>query len=112
MFETKFSGYKSFGVAQAMPTQVPSPSQIPPTSEQVLAKAVDILKESALKKQVGGDHYKDTAIQPIEYIYANKLDYCEGAVVKYITRWRKKGGKQDLEKIIHYVNLIIEMEGL
>lgn len=66
----------------------------------------------ALEKQVGGAHYKDLAIQPIEYIHANNLSYCEANVVKYISRWRSKGGKQDLEKVKHYVDLLIQLEGL
>lgn len=67
---------------------------------------------NALQTQVGGGHYKDLAIQPIEYIHANKMGYCEANVVKYITRWRNKGGKQDLEKVKHYVDLLIQLEGL
>ena len=65
----------------------------------------------ALKVQVGGDHYKDCGIQPVEYIHANKLDYFEGNVIKYITRHRTKGqGKKDIEKAIHYAQLILELE--
>ena len=59
---------------------------------------------SALENQVGGDHYKNKAIQPIEYIMANELDFCEGNVVKYITRWKDKGGVESLRKIKHYVD--------
>lgn len=65
---------------------------------------------SALQTQVGGDHYKGMAIQPIEYILANKLDYCEANVVKYVSRWRHKGGIKDLEKAKHYLDLLIEAE--
>lgn len=73
------------------------------------------LKESMettnpLDVQVGGGHYKTRAIQPIEYIHANNLNYSEGAIVKYITRWRDKNGFEDLEKIKHYVDLLIAME--
>jgi len=64
----------------------------------------------ALDTQVGGGHYKDQKIQPIEYIHANKLPFIEGSVVKYITRWRDKGGVQDLEKIKHYIDLLIDLE--
>lgn len=64
----------------------------------------------ALSKQVGGGHYKSCAIQPIEYIHANGLGFIEGSVVKYITRWRQKGGIQDLEKVKHFVDLLIQME--
>ena len=64
-----------------------------------------------LDKQVGGNHYKDCGIQPVEYIHANKLDYFECNVVKYITRHRTKGqGKKDIEKAIHYAQLILELE--
>ena len=65
---------------------------------------------SALQQQVGGDHYRARGIQPIEYIHANNLGFCEGNVVKYVTRWRDKGGKADLRKAIHYLELLIELE--
>ena len=67
-------------------------------------------KSGALLKQVGGNHYKDKAIQPIEYIHANKMGFCEGNVVKYITRWKEKSGVADLEKAKHYIELLIELE--
>jgi hypothetical protein len=66
--------------------------------------------EKAIHKQVAGDHYKDMPIQPVQYIHANALGYFEGNVVKYISRWRKKGGVADLEKAKHYVELLIELE--
>lgn len=66
---------------------------------------------SALNKQVGGGHYKDLNIQPIEFIHANNMPFIEGSIVKYITRWRNKGGVQDLEKIKHYIDLLIDLEG-
>jgi hypothetical protein len=66
--------------------------------------------EKATDKQVAGTHYKDMPIQPVEYIHANALGYFEGNVVKYISRWRKKGGVADLEKAKHYVELLIELE--
>lgn len=69
-------------------------------------------EDNALDVQVGGDHYKSLAIQPVTYITQNNLGYCEANVVKYITRWRDKGGKKDLEKAKHYIDLLIEMEGL
>lgn len=67
-------------------------------------------RSKALDKQVSGDHYKKLAIQPIAYIHANKLPFCEGSVVKYITRWRDKGGLADLEKAKHFIELLIELE--
>lgn len=65
---------------------------------------------SPLTVQVGGEHYKTMKIQPVEYIHANALGYFEGNVIKYITRWRQKGGITDLEKAKHYIDLLIEME--
>ena len=67
-------------------------------------------KSSALEKQVSGNHYKDKGIQPIVYIHANNLGFCEGNVVKYVTRWREKGGEADLRKAIHYLELLIQLE--
>lgn len=68
------------------------------------------LEESPLDKQVGGSHYKDKGIQPIIYTHANNLGFCEGNVVKYVTRWRDKNGIADLEKAKHYIELLIELE--
>lgn len=65
---------------------------------------------SALDKQEGGAHYKDHAIQPIEYIHANKLGYIEGNVVKYITRHTSKGGAEDVRKVIHYCELLLQLQ--
>ena len=62
----------------------------------------------ALDTQVGGNHYKDMAIQPLEYIMANNLSYCEANVVKYISRWKSKGGVEDLRKVKHYIDLLID----
>jgi hypothetical protein len=64
---------------------------------------------SALTKQVGGSHYRDKGIQPIIYIHANNLGFCEANVVKYVTRWRDKNGVADLKKAIHYLELLIEL---
>ena len=66
----------------------------------------------ALDRQEGGNHYKNLMIQPIEYIHANHLPYCEANIVKYITRWRDKNGYEDLKKVKHYVDLLIELEEL
>lgn len=67
-------------------------------------------RPSALDVQVGGDHYKDKAIQPVEYIHANGIGFFEGNVIKYCTRWRGKGGLADLRKARHYIDLLIELE--
>lgn len=65
---------------------------------------------SALDKQVGGSHYKKHAIQPIEFIHANGIGFCEGNAIKYLVRWQDKGGVGDLRKAMHYIELLIEME--
>lgn len=65
---------------------------------------------SALDQQIAGNHYSKLKIQPVEYIHANGLGFCEGSVVKYITRWRDKGGIEDLRKARHFIDLLIELE--
>lgn len=65
---------------------------------------------NALEIQVGGSHYKDKAIQPIEYIHANGIGFCEGNVIKYVTRWKGKNGVADLEKARHYLDILIQLE--
>ena len=64
-------------------------------------------EDSALDR--GSDHYRKGGIQPIEYIQANNLGFSEGNVVKYITRWKYKGGVDDLEKARHYIDMLIEL---
>ena len=68
------------------------------------------LEGGALREQVGGDHYSKLAIQPVEYINANKLTYLQGNVIKYVTRYKDKNGLQDLQKAKHYVEMLIELE--
>ena len=66
---------------------------------------------SALREQVGGNHYSKLAIQPVEYINKNNLSYLQGNVIKYVTRYKDKNGVEDLQKAKHYINLLIELEG-
>lgn len=68
------------------------------------------LIKSALDIQVGGDHYKKLPIQPMEYSMKNKLDACQHTAIKYITRFRDKGGVADLEKAKHVIDMLIEFE--
>ena len=64
---------------------------------------------SAKDVQVAGSHYKDMAIQPIEYITKNNLGYIQGNIIKYATRYPHKGqAVDDLRKIKHYCDLAIE----
>jgi hypothetical protein len=67
--------------------------------------AADIHKE----KQVGGSHYK-LPIEPIDYIEKNNLTYCEGNVVKYVTRHKNKKGAEDIKKAIHYLEFILKYQ--
>ena len=66
---------------------------------------------SALDKQEGGSHYKDCAIQPVQYIEANQIKFLEGCVIKRCTRHDKPTGKgrQDIEKAIHELQLLLEL---
>lgn len=66
--------------------------------------------ESALDVQIDGDHYKTMAIQPMEFSMLNNLDACQHTIVKYVTRFRSKGGIVDLEKAKHCIDLLIEFE--
>jgi hypothetical protein len=63
-----------------------------------------------LKVQVGGSHYKDMPIQPVEFIHANGIPFIEGAVIKYVSRWRSKGGMEDLRKAAHFLELLMQLE--
>ena len=65
---------------------------------------------SALEKQVGGNHYKQFPIQPVEFINANNLSYMQGNVIKYVVRYPFKNGIADLEKAKHYIEMLIEFE--
>jgi len=65
---------------------------------------------SVWKKQIGGKHYLKYKIQPSKFVVENKLLYPEGCVIKYILRHQDKGGKQDLEKAKHMIDMIIERD--
>jgi hypothetical protein len=64
---------------------------------------------SANEKQVNGTHYKNKAIQPWDYIVSNDMGYLEGNIVKYVSRWKDKGGLDDLNKAKHYLEKLIEV---
>jgi hypothetical protein len=65
---------------------------------------------TALQKQVGGSHYAEMAIQPIEFITANNLSFLEGNIIKYVCRHRNKNGADDIKKAMHYCELLLQME--
>ena len=73
----------------------------------------DIFKKStykSLQEQVGGKHYHSMKIQPAEFINENKLLFAEGNAIKYICRHSVKGKRQDIEKAIHYLEMILERD--
>ena len=73
----------------------------------------DIFKKStykSLQEQVGGKHYHSMKIQPAEFINENKLLFAEGNAIKYICRHSQKGGIQDIEKAIHYLEMVKERD--
>jgi len=64
----------------------------------------------ANETQHGGTHYKDLPIEPWDYIITNGIGYLEGNAIKYLTRWKVKGGIEDLKKASHYIEKLIEVE--
>ena len=78
--------------------------------EKISIEAYEDIKAS--DKQVGGNHYKQYEIQPIEFITKNNIPYIEGNIIKYILRWRDKNGVEDLDKCIHYIELLKEIHKL
>lgn len=71
------------------------------------------LKSAAVQapaRQVGGDHYRQRAVQPWDYIAANGIGFFEGNVIKYVSRWQDKGGVEDLHKARHYLDKLIELQ--
>ena len=76
----------------------------------IINNKVKLGELSSLLKQVGGDHYKKMAIQPAEFINKNKLLFAEGNAIKYICRHSEKGGIQDVDKAIHYLEMVKERD--
>ena len=73
----------------------------------------DIFKGStykSLQEQVGGKHYSSLKIQPAEFINENKLLFAEGNAIKYICRHQSKGKEEDINKAIHYLEMILERD--
>lgn len=79
-------------------------------SEEAPKYEVVAVCESPKEREVGGDHYRKMKIQPIEFITANGLNFCEGNIIKYVARHKQKNGKEDLLKARHYIDLLIESE--
>ena len=68
------------------------------------------MTSKAYDKQIGGSHYQKYKIQPSKFVVENELLYPEGCAIKYIVRANKKGGKEDLLKAKHYIDMIIERD--
>jgi hypothetical protein len=79
----------------------------PLTVNDIIKQGQDMTTQDANAVQVGGDHYK-TEIQPWDFIIANDLGYLEGNIIKYVSRYKKKGGMADLLKAQHYLQKLIE----
>lgn len=91
------------------PAQIPIPDFLT-KSKQDLTGTEKPDTVNPLAVQVAGNHYKNMAIQPVEFIHANGIGYFEGNVIKYVSRWRAKNGIADLEKAKHYIDLLITLE--
>ena len=72
--------------------------------------AMNKANADALQKQVGGSHYAEMPIQPVEFITANNLSFLEGNIIKYVCRHRNKNGADDIKKAMHYCELLLQME--
>jgi hypothetical protein len=88
----------------------PKPTMTERVNEALTRAAESGTLVSALDQQVGGSHYKNMVIQPVTYMMANGLGFMEGSVIKYVSRWRDKGGLEDLKKARHFLDLLIEHE--
>ena len=73
-------------------------------------KETDMRFDKPSDTQVGGGHYKDMPIEPSEFCQKNKLNWCESNAIKYVCRHKHKNGREDIEKAIHYLQLLLEWE--
>lgn len=97
------------------PNYSPTPEEIHAWTKrfpkgEIQAAPQQIADKPALERQVGGGHYKKYKIQPVEFIHANNIGFCEASAIKYLCRWRDKGGVADLEKAKHFIDLLIDLE--
>ena len=94
----------------AVPVEEDTVRTLCPTCHKPECKCWDTTAATALDTQVGGSHYKEFAIQPAEFIIKNNLGFAEGAVIKYVCRHGQKNGAEDLDKAIHYLQILKEMK--
>lgn len=73
-------------------------------------KPEKVVFTDALHTQVGGDHYRAMAIQPVTFCMANNLNFCVSSAIKYLCRYKSKNGKEDLLKARHFIDMLIEFE--
>jgi len=78
--------------------------------KEVIASDIKSSELESMFKQIGGSHYMYFDIQPAEFINRNKLLFAEGNAIKYICRHSKKGGIQDIDKAIHYLEMVKERD--
>ena len=88
-----------------------------PLSKDALAEYMGTSYDAAVpppskanERQHGGDHYRDKEYQHWDWVYEMNLGYHVGNATKYVSRWRKKNGHQDLEKAIHYLDKASELD--
>ena len=67
------------------------------------------MKHMEQNKQIGGNHYDKMKIQPITFIVDNEIPFIEGNIIKYVCRWKDKGGVEDLKKAKHYLDILISV---
>ncbi len=84
--------------------------ELPSTPTYFVPEEGGMDENKASQVQIGGSHYKHLPIQPMEYSFRNTLDPCQHTVIKYVTRFRSKGGKEDLIKAKHCIDLLIQLE--
>jgi hypothetical protein len=101
--------YVSYGPSH-VPTESMAPNPTYKLDERKADRRAGEDRRDALSVQVGGDHYKKMAIQPVEFIRANNIGYFEGNVIKYVCRHQNKDGLRDLKKARHYLDMLIEWE--
>ena len=84
----------------------------PPTPQESHTEETKPIQQEvkAADTQIGGDHYTKLAIQPMRYSMENGPDALQHTVIKYVTRFRDKGGIEDLEKAKHCIDMLIEFE--
>ena len=77
---------------------------------QQIAEAEGVQLTNALDKQVGGKHYTNMLVQPVEFILANNIGFLEGNIIKYVCRHQDKHGAEDIKKAIHYCEMLLHIK--